>query len=194
VFTSATVAFWFTVVYDIFYIFFAIRFVDYAARFHVIEEAMESDPEEDTVPEEPVLPDDHPAITATGGKTAAHFAELDRHIEEWVADKGYTEKSVTAKMLVPRFYTNDRYLSAYINTCKKKSFSRWVNELRVEEAQRLMAEHPEMPLPEIASRAGFGTQSHFSQQFRAITGHSPSNLRKQTKNQSVSTKSIINAV
>jgi AraC-like DNA-binding protein len=135
------------------------------------------------VPEEPVLPDDSPAIAATGGKTAAHFAELDRRIEQWVADKGYTEKSVTAKMLVPMFYTNDRYLSAYINTSKKKSFSRWVNELRIGEAKHLMNAHPELTLTEIASRTGFSSKSHFGQQFRAIVGDSPSDWRLQAKNE-----------
>ncbi|MDR2936251.1 MAG: helix-turn-helix domain-containing protein [Rikenellaceae bacterium] len=169
VFTSTITALIFTVVYDTFYIFFAIRFVDYAARFPAIEEAMEND---DPVEAEETGPEAGETIAA-GGKTAARFVELERRIEQWVADKGYTEKNVTANALVPVFYTNRRYLSAYINTHKKKTFNQWVNELRIEEAKRLLARHPDMSVGEVASKVGFVNASHFGKIFLALAKSSP---------------------
>jgi AraC-like DNA-binding protein len=147
---------------------FAIRFNGYAVRFNDIQEAMEDDTSEEIVPT-----DDDMAITATDGKTAARFAELERRIEQWVADKGYTEKNVTAKMLVPLLYTNSRYLSAYINTGKGKTFNQWINELRVGEAQRLMCEYPELTIIEIARQTGFSDKSNFIRHFTAIVGIPP---------------------
>jgi hypothetical protein len=48
VFMSTAVALDSTVVFDVFYVFFAIRFINYTHRFHIIEEAMDTDVSEDT--------------------------------------------------------------------------------------------------------------------------------------------------
>jgi AraC-like DNA-binding protein len=62
-----------------------------------------------------------------------------------------------------------------------RTFREWINFLRIEEAMHLLTEHPDMTVSEIALRTGFASQSHFGQQFRAITGSSPSNWRKQIR-------------
>lgn len=170
IFMSIYVVLVFTVVFDIFYIYFAIRFINYAHCFHVIETATDND----------FMDTD----TAMNGNIpysdSKNFNALEKRIEEWVAAKGFTEKYMTINALVPKLYTNRHYLSTYINTCKRKSFREWINELRIEEAKRLLLEYPDMSVSEIASRIGFATQSHFGQQFRASTGLSPKSYREQT--------------
>jgi AraC-like DNA-binding protein len=178
VFMSTLAALAFTLVFDIFYTFFAIRFISYATRFHAIEEAMENSLTGETMP-----PGTGELSTSNGKIPApANLDALEKRIEEWIAGKGYTEKGITINMLVSKLYTNSHYLSAYINTREGKTFRAWINELRIGEARRLLAEYPGMNIGEIASRAGFATKSHFGQQFRAVTGTSPSNWRQRFKN------------
>ncbi len=85
-----------------------------------------------------------------------------------------TWRGVTLEDVSRHIGTNNKYLSLYINQHTGHSFREWIGALRIEEAQRLMVESPELTLGEIASRTGFATKSHFGQQFRSLTGFSPS--------------------
>jgi AraC family transcriptional regulator len=64
----------------------------------------------------------------------------------------------------------------------KKSFGmsvhRWVLDRRIEHAQALMT-HSALPLPDIAYRTGFSSQSTFTRAFQQRVGTSPGNWRRQ---------------
>jgi AraC-like DNA-binding protein/type IV secretory pathway TrbD component len=166
VFMSTAVALVFTAVFDIFYAFFAIRFIGYTHRFHTIEAALENSPPEEIAEQQTVE-----ATTAV--KTSGNFDLLERRIGEWIADKGYVEKGLTINSLVPKLYTNRDYLSTYINTSRGKTFREWVNELRIDEAKRLLTEYPDMTVGEISEKVGFVNKSHFGRTFLALTKSTP---------------------
>jgi AraC-like DNA-binding protein len=176
IFMSTLVALLFAVVFDVFYLFFAIRFINYAYQFHTIERAMDD--------VETRLIASLPGEMAAGGEiTGMHgdtFALLEKRMEEWIAGKGFTEKGITLDVLAARLYTNSKYLSVYINTCKKQTFRAWMNTLRIEEAKILLRQYPEITVNDIAARVGIATGSHFGKQFHALTGLSPANWRKQS--------------
>jgi AraC-like DNA-binding protein len=169
VFMSTLVALLFAVVFDIFYLYFAIRFINYAHQFRTIERAMDE--------ENAMLQSQENEMK---GMRDNIYVLLEKRTEEWIAEKGFTEKGVTIDILAVRFYTNSKYLSIYINTHKKQTFREWINGLRIEEAKNLLRQYPEMTMHEIAMRVGFATESHFGQQFHSFTGVSPSGWRKQT--------------
>jgi AraC-like DNA-binding protein len=68
---------------------------------------------------------------------------------------------------------NRTYLSQLINSTYGCSFYQFVNRYRIEEAKRLMQDHPEMKAGEIASRAGFSSREAFARTFTQVTGLSP---------------------
>lgn len=72
-------------------------------------------------------------------------------------------------------------LSQAINSGKNQKFNDYLNELRVEEAQRLMASdsHQEMKLIAIALDSGFNNKTSFLNAFKKYTGHSPSEFREK---------------
>jgi AraC-like DNA-binding protein len=176
-FMSTLVALLSVVVFDIFYIYFAIRFVNYAYHFHTIERAIDDRTPEETAPLSPEeTAADNGEISGMHGNT---LALLEKRIEEWIAAKGFTERGITIDTLSERLYTNSKYLSVYINTCKSQTFREWINSLRIEEAKTLLLEHPEMAVKKIALNMGFVTESHFGRHFRALAGLSPSHYRQQ---------------
>ena len=65
------------------------------------------------------------------------------------------------------------YLSQFINDTYGCSFYQFVNRYRIEEAQRLMRECPEMKLDDVATRSGFSSRSYFTQVFTKEVGFSP---------------------
>ena len=103
----------------------------------------------------------------------AHEAER-RLFEHWMAEeKPYLRPDFQLTDLRVILPTNRTYLSQFINAAYGCSFFQLANRYRVEEAQRLMAEHPEMKLSDIASACGFSSLAVFSRTFTRQTGVSP---------------------
>ena len=173
VFISILTTLIFTIVFDIFYTYFAIRFLNYPHLFQtVIEQAMENEmPETEQT--------DNSVKTVAGA-----FALLEKRIEPWVADKGFTETGITIDILAAKLTTNHKYLSTYINTYKKQTFRKWINELRIEEAKIILLQEQETTLTEIAHRTGYSDKSHFLRQFKEQTGISPTEWRKVVRTSS----------
>jgi len=73
--------------------------------------------------------------------------------------------------------------SRSINAVGKKSFSKWLNELRVEEAKQLL--HSTVAetytLEAIAQMAGFASRSNFNAIFKQVTNTSPSDFRSKNR-------------
>jgi AraC-like DNA-binding protein len=171
-FMSELGALLFSVVLIVFYVTFAIRFLNYPFEFRYIEPVMDSEPEET-----PGLPT--PAGSATASLDPLVFDALEEQIGQWVAGKRFTETGITLDTLAKCLHTNNKYLSMYINTRKKQTFREWINRLRIEEAKTLLLQYPAMPVHEISSRTGFMYESHFGRLFRSSTGFSPSAYRRQ---------------
>ena len=53
------------------------------------------------------------------------------------------------------------------------NFNAFINRLRVQEAQRLMSEQPELSLREIAEQVGYTEQSNFTRYFKQWSGRTP---------------------
>lgn len=69
-------------------------------------------------------------------------------------------------------------LSFVLNQHLGKSFFDFVNEVRVDEASRLLIEEPNRTILDIATEVGFNSKSTFNQAFKKITGHTPSIYRQ----------------
>jgi AraC-like DNA-binding protein len=160
---STLVVLIFSVVSDIFYTFFAVRLINYAHHFQFIERAMDDG-----------APDSDSKFISSDA-----FILLEKRIEEWIADKGFTQQGITIDLLSVRLATNRSYLSRYANTCKKQTFREWINALRIEESQRLLQQYPEMPLTEIASQVGFSDKSNFIRRFIRHANVSPGVWREK---------------
>jgi AraC-like DNA-binding protein len=174
VFMSSLVALIFTIIFDAFYTLFAIRFLNYPHMFQsIIEKAME-DGEPET------------AQADSGAKAAGDaFDLLEKRIELWVADKEFTRQGVTVDILAARLFSNPKYISTYINTHKKQTFRKWINELRIEEAKSILIREPDSALAEVALRTGYADKSHFLRQFKEQNGLTPTEWRRQVSKQSL---------
>lgn len=95
-------------------------------------------------------------------------------LEAWMEqEKPYRNpdfKLVDLQKVLPM---NRTYLSQFIHAEYDCSFYVFVNRYRVEEAKRVMSEHPGMKMAEVSSNCGFSSPSVFSRTFMTITGQSP---------------------
>jgi AraC-like DNA-binding protein len=155
-----------SVVYLLFYVFFAIRFVNYSFVFNILEDVIVEDPEADNNGSAPESFDNK------------HLAAMKRRIAKWVAAKRYCEPGITLKDLADHLGANTKYLSRYINDYEGKSFRNWIGSLRIEEAQRQMQENPSIKIDIVAEAIGYANKSAFMLQFAKQTNMKPSEWKR----------------
>ena len=88
-------------------------------------------------------------------------------------EKLYLRKNLRISDVAAELATNKTYVSALLNNISGEKFTSMITRLRVEYAQRLMREHPDMLLDDVADEAGFSSRTTFFRSFKAITGMTP---------------------
>lgn len=95
-------------------------------------------------------------------------------LEQWMAEvKPYRNVDFRLDDLRQILPLNRTYLSQLINNAYGCNFFNWVNQYRLEEAKKLMIDHPEMKLTDVATYCGFSSLAVFSRAFTRYTGLSP---------------------
>jgi AraC-like DNA-binding protein/Tfp pilus assembly protein PilF len=106
------------------------------------------------------------------------YLDLLRRIER---DKLYLNSAFSLQELSELLNRRERYISQAISEIGKTSFPNLINNLRINEARRLMAEYPDLPILEIVKKTGFGSRQSFYRNFKQATGFSPSEYQQQAK-------------
>lgn len=158
-----------------FYTYLFCSYMNYLLFYEKVEKAFETEisSEEEimynTEPESPNIDkQDTPAV----------YAEIDGKVKEWIEGDGYLNPGLTIKELADMLKTNRTYLSGYINTTCNMTFRDWINSLRLEYAKRLLTEHPDLTIADVAEKSGFQSPSHFARLFREKTNCPPAKWRK----------------
>lgn len=117
-------------------------------------------------------------------ESGAESNEANRlKLEQWMnTAKPYLNPEFQLMDLREVMPMNRTYLSQFINAEYGCSFYLFVAKYRIEEAQRLMQEHPEMKLQEIAQKSGFISLAALSHTFSREVGMSPSEWSKKFVN------------
>ena len=89
----------------------------------------------------------------------------------------YQQEDLSLASLADAVQLGTHQLSELINTEYGMSFSRYVREHRIREAQRLLKEEPGASILSISMEVGFKSQSNFYAAFKEITGKSPGTYR-----------------
>lgn len=81
---------------------------------------------------------------------------------------------LSLKSVCARFGISQTYLSRLFRKYKDMSFNEYMTINRIEEAKKLISEHPDMLLKDVAELVGYNDPFYFSHVFRSITGVPPS--------------------
>lgn len=102
-------------------------------------------------------------------------AEYRAQLEQWMeSEKPYLNPEFRLTDLRQILPLNRTYLSQLIHTEYDCNFYQFVTKYRIEEAKRLMTEHPDMKMQDVAEQCGFSSAVVFSRIFTRETGTSPS--------------------
>ena len=92
----------------------------------------------------------------------------------------YLDSDLRLKDLAVALGINRHHASQIINESFKMSFYEFVNNYRVEEAERLINNRRDLKLTDIGYRAGFNNRVTFYKAFKHKNGISPSEFRQAT--------------
>lgn len=108
----------------------------------------------------------------------------DRIYELVVVQKRYKQPNFSASDLAKMLKTNTRYLSAVVNSKFKMNFSCLLNEYRIKEAKRMLADkrYAGKNIEEISAMSGFANRQSFYAAFYRIVGITPNEYRKNHEN------------
>lgn len=90
--------------------------------------------------------------------------------------KNYSD-DIKASEVAEMCHLSYSYFSRIFKQYMKKSFSEYLNYIRMSNAEKLLTS-TDMPVTEIASSCGFSNSSYFIKQFREYNGISPKQFRK----------------
>lgn len=93
-------------------------------------------------------------------------------------NSNFTSRSLTINSTSEHFKLSTDYINDRVNTEMGMSFKDYVNQLRVDKAKKLLKETEEKAF-EVSRLCGFNSSASFSQTFKAVTGMTPNDFRKQ---------------
>jgi CheY-like chemotaxis protein/AraC-like DNA-binding protein len=76
------------------------------------------------------------------------------------------------------FRISPSYLSKLFRQHAGRSFGEYLSSIRIDAAMRLIRENPDMPLKNVAEKAGFNDPFYFSRVFKSIAGLPPSDYAR----------------
>lgn len=123
------------------------------------------------------------------------LSNISKHLISFENGKDFLKANITIQSLSKIFNTNSKYLSVVINSEKGKSFSNYINDLRIDfiiEELKNNKNLRKFTISAIAEEAGFNTAESFSKAFFKRTGIKPSYFIKEIKNIKETENQIIN--
>ena len=140
---------------------------------------------------ETTTPDQKEEVVSTAnssGITKETFDHLIDQLQQFEDQKGYLKSNLNAKDLAKSFGSNSSYLSKVINTFKEKSFSAYINDLRIEyviDKLKTDSIFRKYTIKAIAQDIGFNNAEAFSKAFYKKTGIYPSYFIKELEKQCI---------
>ena len=101
--------------------------------------------------------------------SAAHSAL----IQKWIEKGGYRRNGITMPIAAEEIGVPRYFLTVWLRK-NNFTYTAWITTLRIEEAKRVMKEHPKWTNEAVAQYCGFSDRSYFQKKFKEQIGVSPS--------------------
>lgn len=128
-------------------------------------------------------PNPLPTSSEEGTEAGASFDEsslqrVEHAVERWIQAGGYRRcglniPNAADEIGIPRYL-----LSAWLKQ-QGLTYSTWMTDVRIDEAKRVLVQHPEWNNEAVASHCGFRDRTYFQKKFKEITGLSPAEFAKR---------------
>ncbi len=91
---------------------------------------------------------------------------------EWTAHGGHLRGGITQPMAAEEMGIPQYQLRAWLRG-QESTYNRWLSELRIEEAKRVLLAHSDWTIEAVAEHCGFAGRTILHRKFKEFTGLSP---------------------
>ena len=98
-------------------------------------------------------------------------------VDRWKANAHYREHNLTLGIVARQMGVPQRQLQEWLRQSEYGKFAGLVTTLRIEEAKRVLKEHPDWSTESVANYCGFSSREYFHRTFRQMTGMTPANFQ-----------------
>mgnify|MGYP000666352223 CR=1 FL=1 len=132
---------------------------------------------------------DEKTIQKNNYKQQEQFKKIDSHIR---SNNKFLKSKYTLQNLSKETNIGISTLSLIINSYAQRSFTDYINEMRIEQAKHLLIDpsYIEYTITSIGLESGFNSKSTFYTAFKKHTGCTPSQFKKQKTTTSFYKKSV----
>ena len=121
------------------------------------------------------------AVYSPGSGAAACYSQEETLVNQAIMYLSqYYDHSIKVEEVANSLNVSYRHLARIFKSVTGQSIIRKLNEIRLEEAKRLLAETG-MPVGEIAKQVGYANEYYFSASFKQLTETTPSQYRSTVK-------------
>lgn len=99
-------------------------------------------------------------------------------VAQWTAQGGHQKNGLNKSMVAGQMGVSVNLLSQWLRH-RDQSFWDWLSDLRIEEAKRIIRQHPDWTNEAIAEACGFNDRSAFQKKFKQKTGMTPAEWAEQ---------------
>ncbi len=124
-----------------------------------------------------------PSPKTEGSDNAANCCDtaVTEAVEHWKASGAYREHNLTLSIVARQMGVAQKQLQEWLRQSEYGKLAGLVTTLRIEEAKRVLKEHPEWSTESVANYCGFSSREYFHRTFRQMTGTTPSNYQQHQK-------------
>ena len=96
--------------------------------------------------------------------------------------KNYNDSELSLNTIAKQFHVSESYLTRIIKNKTNMNFSDLLTKIRMEKAISLLLSNSNLTVLEISDRIGYKSQHYFSKVFKAYTGMTPTDYKRNNTN------------
>lgn len=112
--------------------------------------------------------------------SAEVLQHVDKAVRKWEAKGGFRQHNLKSADVAQELNIPRSNLLTWVKLQGNDSFTKWITKLRIEEAKRILHEHPEYSISYVAEYCGL-SRTHFQKIFKEYTGLSPAEFLAQSE-------------
>ena len=124
-----------------------------------------------------------PTGGAGGGASEASWSYIISAVAQWTAQGGHLRQELNIQTVADEMHVQRSQLSAWLKTTEWEVFATWLTYLRIEEAKRMLKEHPDWSNDYVAQHCGFSSRTYFQKKFKEIAGVPPGEFAGESANE-----------